>query len=158
MATGAMSYAFVKALTENPKQNYKELLNAVRQAMQEGGYTQKPQLSACHRECGARAKPAPAGRGRGRGVRRRSRVDCGTRGVNTLEGEESNTDGSHRHRPRLHRLRVGVRVGDADGNEKGKRPRVSESVGSGADEEWWIAAYTNRDIDSSMKSGHEGAA
>lgn len=64
MATGAMSYAFVKALTENPKQNYIELLTAVRKAMQEGGYTQKPQLSACHRECarvhaaGVDAEPA----------------------------------------------------------------------------------------------------
>ncbi|CAK9781350.1 unnamed protein product [Cutaneotrichosporon oleaginosum] len=49
-ATGAMSYAFVKALTNKPEQSYIELLQAVRKAMVEGGYTQKPQLSACHRE------------------------------------------------------------------------------------------------------------
>ncbi|KLT45347.1 hypothetical protein CC85DRAFT_325854 [Cutaneotrichosporon oleaginosum] len=47
-ATGAMSYAFVKALTNKPEQSYIELLQAVRKAMVEGGYTQKPQLSACH--------------------------------------------------------------------------------------------------------------
>lgn len=52
-----MSYAFVKALTSKPEQSYIELLQAVRKAMLEGGYTQKPQLSACHREF---ANPANA--------------------------------------------------------------------------------------------------
>lgn len=56
-----MSYAFVKALTAKPNQSYVELLKSVRQAMTEGGYTQKPQLSACHREC--LSSPSPSGRG-----------------------------------------------------------------------------------------------
>ncbi|WWC69797.1 uncharacterized protein I206_103740 [Kwoniella pini CBS 10737] len=46
-ATGAMSYAFIAALTKYPKQSYQQLLVSVREEMR-GKYTQKPQLSACH--------------------------------------------------------------------------------------------------------------
>ncbi|WOO78325.1 Metacaspase-1 [Vanrija pseudolonga] len=47
-ATGAMSWAFVRALRENPNLTYQQLLVALRNLMVEGGYSQKPQLSACH--------------------------------------------------------------------------------------------------------------
>jgi len=46
-ATGAMSYAFISALTKYPEQSYQQLLNTVRDEMK-GKYSQKPQLSACH--------------------------------------------------------------------------------------------------------------
>ncbi|WWC61496.1 uncharacterized protein I303_104080 [Kwoniella dejecticola CBS 10117] len=46
-ATGAMSYAFIAALTKYPNQNYQQLLVSVREEMR-GKYSQKPQLSACH--------------------------------------------------------------------------------------------------------------
>ncbi|WRT66801.1 uncharacterized protein IL334_003764 [Kwoniella shivajii] len=46
-ATGAMSYAFIAALTKYPNQSYQQLLTSIREEMQ-GKYTQKPQLSACH--------------------------------------------------------------------------------------------------------------
>ncbi|GFZ46467.1 LOW QUALITY PROTEIN: cysteine endopeptidase [Saitozyma sp. JCM 24511] len=48
-ATGAMSYAFIAALTKYPRQSYQQLLVSIRQEMQAGRYEQKPQLSACHR-------------------------------------------------------------------------------------------------------------
>jgi hypothetical protein len=43
-----MSYALITALNRKPNVTYKELLKEVRKAMNEGGYTQKPQLSACN--------------------------------------------------------------------------------------------------------------
>ncbi|RXW17553.1 hypothetical protein EST38_g8300 [Candolleomyces aberdarensis] len=46
-ATGAVSHALVKTLTENPKQTYKELLSNIRTILQEK-YTQIPQLSSSH--------------------------------------------------------------------------------------------------------------
>ncbi|KAK1924591.1 peptidase C14, caspase domain-containing protein [Papiliotrema laurentii] len=46
-ATGAMSYAFIAALTKYPQQSYQQLLVSIREEMR-GKYTQKPQLSACH--------------------------------------------------------------------------------------------------------------
>lgn len=46
-ATGAMSYAFIKALERNPQQSYVQLLNSIRDEL-EGKYTQKPQLSCSH--------------------------------------------------------------------------------------------------------------
>ncbi|KAK4220295.1 metacaspase-1 [Rhypophila decipiens] len=46
-ATGAMSYAFIKALKANPKQSYVELLNSIRDTL-ENEYSQKPQLSCSH--------------------------------------------------------------------------------------------------------------
>ncbi|KFA67264.1 hypothetical protein S40285_06716 [Stachybotrys chlorohalonatus IBT 40285] len=46
-ATGAMSWAFISALKENPKQSYVELLNSIRDVL-ETKYTQKPQLSCSH--------------------------------------------------------------------------------------------------------------
>lgn len=45
---GAMSFAFRNALLKNPQQSYLQLLNSVRDEMLQGGYEQKPQLSACH--------------------------------------------------------------------------------------------------------------
>lgn len=48
-ATGAMSYAFIAAMTKNPKQSYVQLLRSIRQELQ-GRYDQKPQLSSSHRE------------------------------------------------------------------------------------------------------------
>jgi hypothetical protein len=41
--------AFISALTKYPEQSYQQLLNTVRDEMK-GKYSQKPQLSACHRE------------------------------------------------------------------------------------------------------------
>ncbi|KAH8834214.1 caspase domain-containing protein [Flagelloscypha sp. PMI_526] len=46
-ATGAMSWAFRTALTKNPKQSYKQLLNTVHE-MLEDKYEQKPQLTSSH--------------------------------------------------------------------------------------------------------------
>ncbi|KAI1751990.1 caspase domain-containing protein [Xylaria castorea] len=46
-ATGAMSWAFVKAIKQDPKQSYVELLNSIRDVL-ETKYSQKPQLSCSH--------------------------------------------------------------------------------------------------------------
>nr|P0CM58.1 RecName: Full=Metacaspase-1; Flags: Precursor [Cryptococcus neoformans var. neoformans JEC21]P0CM59.1 RecName: Full=Metacaspase-1; Flags: Precursor [Cryptococcus neoformans var. neoformans B-3501A] len=46
-ATGAMSYAFIAALTKYPQQSYVQLLNTIRDELK-GKYDQKPQLSASH--------------------------------------------------------------------------------------------------------------
>lgn len=46
-ATGAMSWAFVTALKQDPKQSYVELLNSIRDVL-ETKYSQKPQLSCSH--------------------------------------------------------------------------------------------------------------
>ncbi|KAH6853118.1 metacaspase-1 [Chaetomium sp. MPI-CAGE-AT-0009] len=46
-ATGAMSWAFVSALKQNPQQSYVQLLNSIRDVL-ETKYTQKPQLSCSH--------------------------------------------------------------------------------------------------------------
>ncbi|BFZ55261.1 T-complex protein 1 subunit eta [Savitreella phatthalungensis] len=45
---GAMSFAFRNALLKYPQQSYLQLLNTVRDEMNQGGYSQKPQLSCCH--------------------------------------------------------------------------------------------------------------
>lgn len=46
-ATGAMSWAFIKAIKANPNQSYVELLNSIRDLLEEN-YSQKPQLSCSH--------------------------------------------------------------------------------------------------------------
>ena len=46
-ATGAMSWAFISALQQNPQQSYVQLLNSIRDVL-ETKYTQKPQLSCSH--------------------------------------------------------------------------------------------------------------
>ncbi|KND89139.1 Metacaspase-1A [Tolypocladium ophioglossoides CBS 100239] len=46
-ATGAMSWAFITALKQNPRQSYVELLNSIRDVLSTK-YTQKPQLSCSH--------------------------------------------------------------------------------------------------------------
>ncbi|KAF8897955.1 peptidase C14 [Mucidula mucida] len=46
-ATGAMSYAFVTVLTQNPNQSYMQLLNSIRDILAKE-YSQKPQLSSSH--------------------------------------------------------------------------------------------------------------
>ncbi|KAG1784611.1 caspase domain-containing protein [Suillus plorans] len=46
-ATGAMSYAFIKALKDNPQQSYQQLLNSIRVILR-AKYSQKPQLSSSH--------------------------------------------------------------------------------------------------------------
>lgn len=46
-ATGAMSHAFISALTKNPQQSYHQLLNSIRTELS-GKYAQKPQLSCSH--------------------------------------------------------------------------------------------------------------
>jgi len=46
-ATGAMSFAFVSSLKQNPEQSYQELLGTIRSIMK-GKYSQKPQLSSSH--------------------------------------------------------------------------------------------------------------
>ncbi|KAI8635413.1 caspase domain-containing protein [Xylariaceae sp. FL1651] len=46
-ATGAMSWAFITALKQDPQQSYVELLNSIRDVL-ETKYTQKPQLSCSH--------------------------------------------------------------------------------------------------------------
>lgn len=42
-----MSHAFIKALQQDPKQSYVELLNSIRDIL-EKEYSQKPQLSCSH--------------------------------------------------------------------------------------------------------------
>ncbi|KAK8119135.1 caspase domain-containing protein [Apiospora kogelbergensis] len=46
-ATGAMSWAFIAAMKQNPQQSYVQLLNSVRDLL-ETKYSQKPQLSCSH--------------------------------------------------------------------------------------------------------------
>ncbi|KAG5643021.1 Ca(2+)-dependent cysteine protease [Asterophora parasitica] len=46
-ATGAMSYAFITALTENKNQSYQQLLVSIRAILRDK-YSQKPQLSSSH--------------------------------------------------------------------------------------------------------------
>ncbi|KAG9224650.1 hypothetical protein CCMSSC00406_0002199 [Pleurotus cornucopiae] len=46
-ATGAMSYAFIAALSQNPQQSYQQLLNNIRDILR-AKYSQKPQLSSSH--------------------------------------------------------------------------------------------------------------
>ncbi|KAN0138941.1 Caspase domain containing protein [Lactarius tabidus] len=46
-ATGAMSYAFITALTQQPQQSYVQLLQSIR-AILRAKYSQKPQLGASH--------------------------------------------------------------------------------------------------------------
>ncbi|KXN84709.1 Metacaspase-1 [Leucoagaricus sp. SymC.cos] len=46
-ATGAMSYAFISALSSNTQQSYQELLNNIRDILR-SKYDQKPQLSSSH--------------------------------------------------------------------------------------------------------------
>ncbi|OCH91748.1 hypothetical protein OBBRIDRAFT_791973 [Obba rivulosa] len=47
VATGAMSYAFMTCLRENPNASYQGLLQAVRRILRKN-YSQKPQLSSSH--------------------------------------------------------------------------------------------------------------
>lgn len=47
-ATGAMSYAFISALNQNPQQSYMQLLNSIRDELRGRSLQQKPQLSASH--------------------------------------------------------------------------------------------------------------
>jgi len=47
VATGAMSYAFILALTQRPQQSYQQLLVSLR-AILRAKYSQKPQLSSSH--------------------------------------------------------------------------------------------------------------
>jgi len=46
-ATGAMSFAFIQALSANPQQTYSQLLNSLRGILK-AKYSQKPQLSSSH--------------------------------------------------------------------------------------------------------------
>ncbi|KAF8340614.1 peptidase C14, caspase domain-containing protein [Cantharellus anzutake] len=46
-STGAMSYAFIKCLTENPHQTYQQLLVSIREELR-NKYSQKPQLACSH--------------------------------------------------------------------------------------------------------------
>ncbi|KAK0236026.1 metacaspase [Armillaria nabsnona] len=46
-ATGAMSYAFMRTLSQNPQQSYQQLLNNLRDILRRK-YSQKPQLSSSH--------------------------------------------------------------------------------------------------------------
>ncbi|KAM3428092.1 hypothetical protein MY1884_004968 [Beauveria asiatica] len=46
-ATGAMSWAFITAIKQNPNQSYVQLLNSIRDVLA-SKYTQKPQLSCSH--------------------------------------------------------------------------------------------------------------
>jgi len=46
-ATGAMSYAFIAAISQNPQQSYQQLLGSIRGLLQ-GKYEQIPQLSSSH--------------------------------------------------------------------------------------------------------------
>jgi len=46
-STGAMSFAFMSALSANPNQTYQQLLNSVRDILRKK-YSQKPQLSSSH--------------------------------------------------------------------------------------------------------------
>lgn len=45
---GAMSRAFVVAMSKNPNQSYKQMLNSLRNELSMGRFTQKPQLSCSH--------------------------------------------------------------------------------------------------------------
>ena len=45
---GAMSWAFITALTKKPRQSYLELLQNVRHELRSNHYTQTPQLSCSH--------------------------------------------------------------------------------------------------------------
>jgi len=47
LSTGAMSYAFIDALSTNPQQTYQQLLNSIRDTLR-NKYSQKPQLSSSH--------------------------------------------------------------------------------------------------------------
>lgn len=47
VATGAMSYSFITALTRNPNQSFLSLLNDMRDILDDN-YSQKPQLSTSH--------------------------------------------------------------------------------------------------------------
>lgn len=47
-ATGAMSYAFIKTLSQKPNQSYQQLLISLRHILATEGYDQKPQLSSSH--------------------------------------------------------------------------------------------------------------
>lgn len=42
-----MSYAFITAIKQNPQQSYVQLLNSIRDVLEEK-YEQKPQLSCSH--------------------------------------------------------------------------------------------------------------
>lgn len=42
-----MSWAFIAAIKQNPRQSYVQLLNSIRDVL-ESKYTQKPQLSSSH--------------------------------------------------------------------------------------------------------------
>ncbi|KAI9450165.1 peptidase C14, caspase domain-containing protein [Lactarius psammicola] len=46
-ATGAMSYAFITSLTQQPQQSYQQLLQSIRGILR-AKYSQKPQLSSSH--------------------------------------------------------------------------------------------------------------
>ncbi|KAF9926528.1 Ca(2+)-dependent cysteine protease [Linnemannia zychae] len=46
-STGAMTYAFITALSANPRQSYLQLLNSIRDILR-AKYEQKPQLSSSH--------------------------------------------------------------------------------------------------------------
>lgn len=46
-ATGAMSFAFISVLSQNPQQSYQQILNSIRGILR-NKYSQKPQLSASH--------------------------------------------------------------------------------------------------------------
>lgn len=46
-ATGAMSWAFISAMTANSDQSYLQLLNSIRDLL-ESKYSQRPQMSASH--------------------------------------------------------------------------------------------------------------
>ncbi|KAI0259901.1 caspase domain-containing protein [Gloeopeniophorella convolvens] len=46
-ATGAMSFAFISALTQQPQQSYQQLLQSIRSILR-AKYSQKPQLSSSH--------------------------------------------------------------------------------------------------------------
>jgi len=56
-ATGAMSWAFITAIKQNPNQSYVQLLNSIRDVLQTK-YTQKPQLSCSH-PLGRSPEPSP---------------------------------------------------------------------------------------------------
>lgn len=47
-ATGALSHAFVDALTQKPEQSYLEMLSNTRKILKKKRYTQIPQLSSSH--------------------------------------------------------------------------------------------------------------
>lgn len=46
-STGAMSFAFISALSQNPQQSYQQMLNSIRTILR-SKYSQKPQLSSSH--------------------------------------------------------------------------------------------------------------